>query len=437
MAKQRVPDDLDQRIADLQKQLLDLRATRRGQPRTKGRAHHKLTDKMCREARPGSGLLSDGNCLYLDCRDPDGHKSWIIRFTRAARTRDCGAGGFPAVSLKEARERNEKVQRGLRDGIDPIEVKQAARAAARVARVKAMSFEQAAEAFMQGRERSWRSTVHAQQWRTSLATYCYPVFGTVDVALVDRAMVLKVIEPLWQTRTETGSRVRGRIEQMLDWAKARGLRSGENPAQWKGGLAFVLPKRRQQARVQHHAALAYIEVPALMAHLGGIVSPASWALQFAILTAGRSGEVRGAPWEEFDLTNRLWVIPAERMKAEREHRVPLSDAALAILEQARMIRPAGQPLRCGPNAMNRVLPPDMVATAHGFRSSFRDWAAERTAFPREIAEMALAHSVGSQVEQAYRRSDLIDLRRRLMNEWGAFCTTLPAAGEVVPIRARP
>ncbi len=308
---------------------------------------------------------------------------------------------------------------------------------------------------------SWKNPVHARQWPATLESYVYPVLGALPVQAVDAGLVMQVLEPIWAAKPETASRVRGRIESILDYAAARGWRESENPARWRGHFDKLLPAPSKAKRAvrqttgpeEHHAALPYAEIAAFLAELRRQPGMAARALEFLILTAARTGEVIGARWEEFDLTAKVWTIPADRMKAGKEHRVPLSDAALAIVAELAKERRgdpgseagkgfvfaggvAGRPLS---NMAMLVLLRRMKRddlTVHGFRSTFRDWAAERTGFPAEVAEMALAHTVADAVERAYRRGDLFEKRRQLMDAWAMFCTTSPAAGgQVLPIRA--
>jgi integrase len=307
---------------------------------------------------------------------------------------------------------------------------------------RALTFRQCAEAYIKAHKASWRNPKHAAQWPSTLSAYVYPIFGALPVQAIDVSLVMKVLEQevrgaangepasLWTTKPETAGRVRGRIESVLDWATSRNYRQGENPARWRGHLENLLPKKAKLRRVKHHAALPYAEIAAFMIELRQQDGVAGRALEFAILTAARTGEVIGAKWDEIDFAERFWVIPAERMKAGREHRVPLSDAALAILEDLRNVRqanfvfPRGKPGRPISNMAMLMLLRRMgrgALTAHGFRSSFRDWAAECTGFPAEVAEMALAHTVSDRVEAAYRRGDLFEKRRQLMEEWGRFC----------------
>jgi integrase len=307
------------------------------------------------------------------------------------------------------------------DGIDPVEAKKSKKTAAALASAREITFKTCAEAYISAHRDGWRNAKHAAQWETTLATYVYPVFGDLPVAAIDVGLVLRALEPIWRDRTETASRVRGRIESILDYAKARKWREGENPARWKGNLEFVLLKRAKAASVVHHAALPYADLPEFLAELRQRGGLAARALEFLILTASRSGELLGARWEEIDLEGRLWTIPGSRMKAGREHRVPLSDAALAVLTALPNAH-EGRIFRVGVVAMSRVLGLMRAGiTVHGFRSSFSTWAIEQTNFPSEVREMALAHMVGSAVVRAYRRSDLFEKRRELAEVWARFC----------------
>jgi len=283
---------------------------------------------------------------------------------------------------------------------------------------------------------------HRQQWKSTLNTYCSPVFGKVSVQAIDVALVTKVLEPIWATKPETASRLRGRIEAILDWAKVRSLRTGENPARWRGHLDHLLPAPNKVRKVKHHAALPYEQVGALMIQLRECDGIAARALEFAILTAARTNEVIGTRWDEIDFAAKVWTVPESRMKAYREHRVPLSDAALAILQAMRSLRQneyvfAGDRRSVLSNmallmTLRRMGRGDV--TAHGFRSTFRTWAAERTGFPREVVEAALAHAIGNKVEAAYQRGDMFEKRRRLMHAWGQFCVDVLSAGKIVPLR---
>jgi integrase len=372
-----------------------------------------------------------------------GAKSWVFRFREAGKLREMGLGPLHTIGLAEARQRAHECRKARLDGRDPIADREASRVAAKLDAAKAMTFEACAERYVAAHKTGWRNAKHAAQWTATLNAYVYPSFGTLPVQTVDVGLVLRAVEPIWATKPETASRVRGRIEAILDWATARGYRTGENPARWRGHLENLLPKRSKVRRVEHHAALPYAEIGAFMAELRQQEGVAAGALEFAILTAARTGEVIGARWTEINAPERLWAIPAERMKGGREHRVPLSDAALAIVEKMAAIRsgdfvfPGAKAKRPLSNMAFLMLLRRMRrdgSTAHGFRSTFRDWAAERTTFPAEVAEMALAHTVGDKVEAAYRRGDLFDKRRQLSGAWAKFCASPTALGSVVPLR---
>jgi len=355
-------------------------------------------------------------------------------------------GSAAIFSLAEAREKALAARRLVAEGNDPIEARRADRLAKAPDTAKAMTFRQCAEAYIRAHGSGWRNSKHAAQWTATLATYAYPYFGDLPVQEVDVGLVMKAVEPSWSTKPETASRVRGRIESVLDWATVRQYRTGENPARWRGHLEALLPKKTKVRAVEHHAALAYEEISGFLAELRRQEGVAARALEFAILTVARTGEVLGARWDEIDIANQLWTIPANRMKAGKEHRVPLSDAALAIVGTMQESRAsdyvfpgaaAGRPLSNMAFLMllRRMKRDDL--TAHGFRSTFSDWCAERTAFPAEVREMALAHAVGDK-EAACRRGDLFEKRRQLAEAWAKFCSAAPAAsgGEVVAIGRR-
>ena len=398
------------------------------------------------------GLTADGGGLYLQI-STYGTASWIFRYRvrGAASGHDAGLGSLATFSLAEARERARKMRQLVADGIDPIDQARAARQAQRLDTAKAMTFAQCADRYIEAHSGTWKSDVHRKQWSSTLRDHVHPTIGDLPVQAVDTRLVLKVLEPIWTTKPETASRVRGRIESILDWAKVSGHRTGENPALWRGHLDNLLPKTsmakkavlRRKGRDGHHAALAYPEMAGFMSALRAQGGVAARALEFTILTAARTGEVIAATWDEIDLAAKLWTVPAERMKAGREHRVPLSARAVEILAEMASLR-QGQHVFSGAKAgkplsnmamlqlLRRMERADI--TAHGFRSTFRDWAAERTAFPSEVAEMALAHSVGDKVEAAYRRGDLFEKRRQLMDAWATFCNAPKIEGDVTPIR---
>lgn len=395
---------------------------------------------IVRAAKPG--YTGDGGGLYLTI-SKFGTPSWVFRFRTDGRLREAGLGSLDTWSLAEARERARSFRQMRGEGKDPIEERRAARQKLKVEAAKAITFRAAAEAYIAVHSAGWRNEKHSAQWPATLTAYVYPVFGDLPVAAIDTALVMKAVEPIWTAKPETASRVRGRIESVLDWATTRGYRQGENPARWKGHLQNLLPRRSKVARVEHHAALPYPEIAGLMDELRRQEGIAARALEFAILTAARTGEVIGARWEEINLSERLWTVPGERMKAGREHRVPLSDRAVEIVEEMKAIRQgdyvfpgqrAGKPLSDMALLMLLRRMGRGELTTHGFRSTFRDWAAERTGFPAEVAEMALAHTVSDKVEAAYRRGDLFQKRRQLADAWAGFCAAPAAAGAVVPIR---
>jgi integrase len=358
-----------------------------------------------------------------------------------------GLGPYPDVGLSDARRRAREEREKLDKGIDPINERRIAQSAMRAQNAAAITFERAALAYISAHESGWDNLKHIQQWRNSLSTYAYPYIGALLVRDISVSNVLQVLEPIWSgenARTETASRVRSRIELVLDWSAARGYREGLNPARWRGHLDKLLPKPSKVAKVEHHEALGVDEMGAFMLSLREQVGMGAKALEFAILNASRSGEVRLAVWDEIDFDSKMWVIPAERMKAKREHRVPLSDAAVKLLTG--LPRMANNPL-VFPAPRGGALS-DMTLTAvlrrmevdavpHGFRSTFKDWASERTAYPGEMSEMALAHAIGDKVEAAYRRGDMLERRRKMMNDWAEFCATAaqPSA-DVIPIGAK-
>jgi integrase len=373
------------------------------------------------------GFYCDGGGLYLQV-SPTGSKSWVFRFQLNGRKRDMGLGPLTTFSLAEARDRAHKLRQQVADGIDPID----ARASTRGTAAKPFIFRQCAERYIAAHEAGWKGG--GKPWLASLENHVFPLLGNVSVGAVDLALVMQVIEPIWTKKPVTANNVRNRVEMILDWAKTRGLRQGENPARWKGHLDTLLPHRRKIAPVTHRAALPYRQVAAFMVELRLLTETSARVLEFQVLTAARSGEVVRARWDEIDLAERVWTVRAARMKAGRDHRVPLSDAAVAVLEGQAAVREndfifpgrvVGHPI--GIDASMKPLQKlDYEVTAHGFRSAFRDWAAEQTNFPREIAEASLAHTVGDATERAYQRSDFIAKRRQIMDAWARYIA-IPAA----------
>ncbi|KQZ22115.1 integrase [Caulobacter sp. Root1472] len=392
------------------------------------------------------GLHADGGGLYLQIMG-DGGRSWIFRYRVPGRQRQMGLGPAHTVSLAQARAAARDARQLRIQGLDPIEERRKAEADQKLEQGSGVTFEDAVDAYIEANKAAWRNEKHVKQWKSTLTTYATPRIGKLPVGEVETRHVLAVLEPIWQSKTETASRVRGRIENVLDWATVYGHRAGDNPARWKGHLDKILPAKAKVAKVQHHAALPYPELPDFMKRLAKVQGVAARALEFAILTAARTSEVVGAVWSEIDLVKKVWTIPAERMKAERDHRVPLSAPAIAILEamhvrwlevDARRWRGRGAPeqpaeptgpvffgLRAGKGLSNMSLLKVLKGlkrsdlTTHGFRSTFSDWAHETTNYPGEMIEMALAHKVANKVEAAYRRGDMFAKRHALMNDWAS------------------
>ena len=390
------------------------------------------------------GLYADGAGLYLRV-GRGGSKSWAFRYMLKGKPREMGLGGLNKVSLADARKKAGDARLLLSEGRDPLterKVEETRRATAeKLAAARTMTFDKCADAYISAHEVSWKNEKHRQQWRNTLTTYVSPVFGSVPVQDVDSDHVMRVIEPIWNTKTETARRVRGRIEVILDWAKVRGYRAGENPARWRGHLNHLLAARSKVRAVKHHAALPYTEISAFMKELGEIDGTGAAALEFLILTAARTSEVIYARWTEVDLKNHVWIVSAERMKGGCEHRVPLSTAATTVLKRTKQLngeyvfpgRTPDSPLSNMALLMTLGRMNHGNITSHGFRSTFRDWAAERTNVPGEVVEMALAHAVESKTEAAYRRTDLFDKRRRLMEAWAEYCGKRKPTGKVVSL----
>jgi len=411
--------------------------------------HNALTPLQVKTAKPGRH--ADGGGLHLLVKE-NGARSWVYRFMLKGRARDMGLGaasGPEAISLSAARDKADALRMKVKSGVDPLTERhrEAANAlvAAQAAKIAGITFKTVAEDYVAANQDSWRNAKHRQQWQNTLATYVYPVIGNLPVADVGTAHVLQILEPIWKVKAETASRVRGRIETVLDAAKARGYREGENPARWRGHIAQILPARARLTR-GHHKALAYEKIPEFFVGLRERDATAALALEFTILTAARTGEVIRATWSEVDLDKSVWTIPAQRMKAGKEHRIPLSPRAAAILNEVQPLNTTGSdgcPLfptteggELSSMAMTMLLRRMKIdATVHGFRSGFRDWAAECTGYAHEVCEMALAHVIGNKAEAAYRRGDMFEKRRRLLADWATYCASDGAAGtKVTPIR---
>jgi integrase len=430
------------------------------------------------------GDLGRGLYLQITAKKRDGKiieppevagGSWLLRYERGVKTSRktgkiipgeywLGLGSLTDFTLKEARERARAARRLLADGIDPLDQKREAKAAKAIASIKQITFREAATAFIDQHQSGWKNRKHREQWSSSLETYVYPVIGRLAPRDIDTGAILKVLEQhhsnypdrrLWDAIPETASRLRGRIESILDWSKIRKYRDGDNPAAWKGNLKFVLASRDDSNtdEVEHHPALAFDEMPEFMVALRQVQGVVALALEYTILTAARTGETVGARWDEIDINEKTWHIPKGRIKGGREHRVVLSDRCIEILQS--LPKEAGNPFvfigsKAGTAISDSVMAhlmkkaplarasttPGRLATVHGFRSSFKDWAVERTAYPNDMSEIALAHKVGSEVELAYRRTDMLEKRRRMMRDWERFCTTPKRDATVADLNAR-
>jgi integrase len=404
----------------------------------------KLKDIQVRTA--GAGVLGDGGGLVL--RVTQGvtglNRVWMFRYKRYGHAHWMGLGSYPDVTLARAREKAQDARRSLDDGLDPLAQKRAVRASLsqqQAEQIKSLTFDQAAGQYIASHSAGWRNGSHEKQWTASLRNNVSPVIGGLPVATIDTALVLKTLEPIWTTKPSTASRIRARIESILDWARVRGFREGENPARWRGHLDHLLPRPSKVKAAEHHPSLPYSEMHAFLQLVRARKGATALALEFIILTAARAGEVVGMKWAEVDLIAKVWTVPASRMKAGREHRVPLSASAVALLvkqpRESEFVFPGQNRPTLSSGALDRLIRKRMKSgvCTHGFRSTFRTWAAERTSYPSEVAELALAHVVGTKVEQAYNRTDLFERRRRLMADWATFCETPTTSAEVIAIRA--
>lgn len=379
-----------------------------------------------RLTQPGHHAVGGVAGLYLYVIE-SGSRSWVLRVMVGTKRRHIGLGGFPDVPLAQAKERARKARDEIALGIDPIERKREAASQLRAQQATAITFKTAAETYVTAHGETWKSAKHLSQWNGSLKNYAYPVIGDLLIKDIGQEHVLKILEPIWKVKTETATRLRGRLEVVLDWATVRGFRTGDNPARWKGHLDKLLAAPGKIQKVEHHRALPIDAMPLFMIDLRKREGTSALALEFTILTAARSGETRGATWAEIDKNAKVWTIPAERMKAGKEHRVPLTDTALRLIERmpkiadSEFIFSAPRGGQLSDMSLTQVLRRMKVdAVPHGFRSTFRDWAGERTNHPREVAEQALAHVLENKVEAAYRRGDALDKRRVLMKDWEAF-----------------
>ena len=375
---------------------------------------------------PGLWAVGGVAGLYLHV-NARGARSWILRVVVGDKRRDMGLGGYPDIGVADARQKAREARLKIEQGVDPILLRKQAKSELMALQATDKTFEQAAGEYIKIHADSWSNDKHRKQWESTLAAYAFPVVGKLSLRHIRQEHILKILEPIWTTKTETATRVRGRMESILDWAKVKGLRSGENPAAWKGHLDHMLPAPTRLKKIEHLTAVPVREMPGFMVKLRQAAGIAAQALEFLILTAARSGEVRGITWEEVSLDDALWIVPAERMKMKKEHRVPLSNRAVDILKsQPRidgnpLVFPAPRGSQMSDATMSAVLKRMGIdATVHGFRSSFRDWCGDYTNYPRDLAEQCLAHGADDPVEAAYRRGDALERRREIMNEWSKF-----------------
>lgn len=413
---------------------------------------------VSRLKEPGSYPVGKVAGLYLQVNSETA-RSWILRVKIGDKRREIGLGAYPAISLKEAHERAQAERDKIRAGIDPIIERKAAESALRAAQASEITFAEAAKQFIASKAHEWKNAKHGDQWRNTIAEYAEPILGKMLVRHITREHVLQVLEPIWATKTETASRVRGRIENILDWARVKGYRSGENPALWRGNLNHLLAKPSKIAVTRHHPALPYQEIGGFIECLREAEAVSAKCLELAILTCSRSIEVRGARWSEFDLDIGIWCVPAERMKLKKEHRVPLPQVAIGLLRGLPQPAKRDMDSLVFPSPRGKMLS-DMTLLAvirrmngdsepptwrdpkqknasvvpHGFRSTFKDWATEMTNHPRELIEVALAHIPGDSSEMAYWRSEVLERRRRLMDDWAQFISRPFKSGAVVPLQ---
>jgi len=389
--------------------------------------------EVSRLKKPGNHAVGGVTGLYLYVNEAEG-RSWVLRILVGDKRRHIGLGGYPTVTLAQARDRAREMRELVLKGVDPVEKRREAARDLKIRQASRKTFEEVAQAFIAYQEHSWKNTKHRKQWSSTLEAYAYPILGQMPVDAITEQSVIAVLEPIWTLKTETASRLRGRIESILDWARVRGHRDGDNPARWKGHLDKVFPAQSLVKKVEHFPAVPVNTVPTFYRRLEGISGVSAIALRFLILTAARSGEVRGAEWVEIDMEQAIWTIPASRMKSKRQHRVPLSAAALAVLRATREHKLAtgsglvfcnskgGQLSDMSLTSVMRRM--KVEAVPHGFRSSFRDWVGEHTQYPSDVAEMALAHVLPNKTEAAYRRGDALEKRRGMMDAWASHCLSV-------------
>jgi integrase len=408
-----------------------------------GRTINKLTAKTV-AALSAPGYYGDGNGLWLQI-SKYGTKNWVYRFTLNSKSREMGLGPVTDIFLAKARQDIQGYRDQVRQGVDPIEARKADKQAKQKEAAKTKTFDECVASFLEAKESEWKNAKHRQQWENTLKTYARPVIGKLSVADVDTGLVLKILEPIWLTKTETATRVRGRIENVLDWATTREYRQGLNPARWRGHLETLLPKPSKVSKIDHHAALPFKLLGGFVKLLRKETCTAARALEFTILVVARTSEVLNAKWCEIDMDEKIWIIPAYRMKSGKEHRIPLNERAIQLLEEMKKIKSndyifpgmkLGRPLSNMSMlaVLKRLERSDL--TTHGFRSTFRDWAGESTAYPREVIEHALAHQLKDKAEAAYARGTLFDKRKRLMADWANYCNTIQHNGRVTSIREK-
>lgn len=405
------------------------------------RAKELSAMQVKRLKKPGLHAVGGVSGLCLNVKE-SGARSWILRCLAGNRRRHYGLGAFPDVTLAGAREAARKARDLIREGKDPAVERKRLQESLASEQARRMTFSDAAGRFLKRKQIEFRNPKHAAQWRATLETYAYPVIGKLEVDEIELAHIVKILEPIWQTKTETATRTRGRIESVLSWATVSGFRSGDNPARWRGNLDAVLAKPAKLKNVTHHAAVCIDDMPALVAEIRKRSGNAARCLEFAILTACRSVEARGATWEEIDIKARTWTIPPERIKAGKEHQVPLCDRAVEILQgleltAPELVFPGPSGKMMAPESLTAVLRRiGRTETVHGFRSSFRDWCSERTNYAHEVAEQALAHAIPNATERAYRRGQLLVKRARLMKDWQRFLDEPAKSGEVVSMKSK-
>ena len=404
------------------------------------RSINKLTARKVASLNT-KGWYGDGNGLWLKVTSSE-TKSWVFRYSRFKKINNMGLGSIFAVSLADARLKAQEYRATLQEGLDPLQVKRELEAKQKAEKADLVTFNHCAERYIESHKAGWKNAKHAQQWTNTIHTYASPVIGSLPIKSIDTALIMRVLEPIWLTKNETAGRLRGRIENILSWAAVQGYRAADNPAQWKGHLENLLAKPSKIKKVKHHRAMPYTDIHNFINDLRTHTGVSAKALEFLIITASRTSEVIGAQWDEIDLTANVWIIPANRMKAGKEHRVPLCSRALELIEEMKAFK-TNDFLFCGQTkagglsnaAMDKLLQKTMAKeyTVHGFRSTFRDWTAEQTNYPRDLCEMALAHTIKDKSEAAYRRGDMMEKRFNMMNDWLKYIESPLPKGKVISI----